>query len=62
MSLYFTKDHEWIRVEGDQATVGISKHAEEALGDIVFAEAPEAGHSLIWDCSNRLELTHLKQA
>ena len=46
MSLYFTKDHEWIRVEGDQATVGISKHAEEALGDIVFAEAPETGRSL----------------
>ena len=46
MSLYFTRDHEWIRVEGDQATVGISKHAEEALGDIVFAEAPEAGRSL----------------
>ena len=46
MSLYFTKDHEWIRVDGDQATVGISKHAEEALGDIVFAEAPEAGRSL----------------
>ena len=46
MSLYFTKDHEWIRVEGDQATVGISKHAEQALGDIVFAEAPEAGRQL----------------
>ena len=46
MSLYFTKDHEWVRVEGDQATVGISKHAEEALGDIVFAEAPEAGRTL----------------
>ena len=46
MSLYFTRDHEWIRVDGDQATVGISKHAEEALGDIVFAEAPEAGRSL----------------
>ena len=46
MSLYFTKDHEWIRVEGDQATVGISKHAEQALGDIVFAEAPEAGRKL----------------
>ena len=46
MSLYFTTDHEWIRVEGDQATVGISKHAEEALGDIVFAEAPETGRSL----------------
>ena len=43
MSLYFTKDHEWIRVEGDTATVGISDHAQHALGDIVFAEAPEAG-------------------
>ncbi len=46
MSLYFTKDHEWIRVDGETATVGISKHAEEALGDIVFAEAPEAGRQL----------------
>ena len=46
MSLHFTKDHEWIRVEGDTATVGISDHAQEALGDIVFAEVPEAGRSL----------------
>ena len=46
MSLYFTKEHEWIRVDGDVATVGISDHAQEALGDIVFAEAPEAGRSL----------------
>ena len=46
MSLYFTKDHEWIRVEGDTATVGISDHAQQALGDIVFAEVPEAGKSL----------------
>jgi glycine cleavage system H protein len=43
MSLYFTKEHEWIRVEGDIATVGISNHAQEQLGDIVFAEVPEAG-------------------
>ena len=43
MSLYFTRDHEWIRVEGDIATVGISDHAQEALGDIVFAEVPETG-------------------
>jgi glycine cleavage system H protein len=43
MSLYFTKEHEWIRVEGDTATIGISDHAQEALGDIVFAEVPEAG-------------------
>jgi len=46
MSLYFTKEHEWIRVEGDTATVGISNHAQEALGDIVFAEVPEAGRAL----------------
>jgi len=46
MSLYFTKDHEWVRVDGDTATVGISNHAQEALGDIVFAEVPEAGKSL----------------
>jgi glycine cleavage system H protein len=43
MSLYFTKEHEWIRVEGGTATIGISNHAQEALGDIVFAEVPEAG-------------------
>jgi len=46
MSLYFTKEHEWIRVDGDQATVGISNHAQEQLGDIVFAEVPEAGRQL----------------
>jgi glycine cleavage system H protein len=46
MSLYFTKEHEWIRVEGDSATVGISAHAQEALGDIVYAEAPESGRTL----------------
>ena len=46
MSLYFTKEHEWIRVEGDVATVGISAHAAEQLGDVVFAEVPEAGKSL----------------
>jgi glycine cleavage system H protein len=46
MGLYFTSEHEWIRVEGDTATVGISDHAQEALGDIVFAEVPEAGKRL----------------
>lgn len=46
MSLYFTKEHEWIRVEGDTATVGITDHAQHQLGDIVFAEAPEAGKTL----------------
>jgi glycine cleavage system H protein len=46
MTLYFTREHEWIRVEGDTATVGISDHAQEALGDIVFAEVPESGRQL----------------
>jgi len=43
MTMYFTKEHEWIRVDGDTATVGISDHAQEQLGDIVFAEVPDAG-------------------
>lgn len=46
MSLHFTGEHEWIRVEGDIATIGISTHAQEALGDIVFAEVPEGGRAL----------------
>ncbi len=46
MSLYFTKDHEWIRLEGDVATVGITDHAQHALGDIVFAEVPDSGKRL----------------
>lgn len=40
---YFTKDHEWIRVDGDIATVGITDHAQSQLGDVVFVEVPEAG-------------------
>ena len=46
MTLYFTGEHEWIKVEGDTATIGISDHAQQALGDIVFAEVPEQGRSL----------------
>ena len=46
MSLHFTREHEWIRLEGDVATVGISDHAQQALGDIVFAEVPEAGRKV----------------
>ena len=41
--MHFTKDHEWVRLEGDVATVGISKHAADALGDVVFVETPEVG-------------------
>ena len=46
MSLYFTKEHEWVRVWGDNVTVGISDHAQAALGDIVFAEVPTVGKVL----------------
>jgi glycine cleavage system H protein len=43
---YFTGDHEWIRVEGSTATVGITQHAQEQLGDLVFVELPKAGAAL----------------
>ena len=39
----YSKDHEWVRLEGDVATVGITEHAQEALGDVVFVELPEIG-------------------
>jgi glycine cleavage system H protein len=41
--LRFTKDHEWISVEGDTATVGITNHAQEQLGDVVFVDLPAVG-------------------
>lgn len=44
--LRYTKDHEWIRVEGDEATVGITAYAADSLGDIVFVELPDAGRTL----------------
>ena len=43
MTIYYTEDHEWIRLEGDVATVGITKYAAEQLGDVVFVEVPETG-------------------
>ncbi|VXC91003.1 glycine cleavage system protein GcvH [Sphingomonas sp. 8AM] len=46
MSRYFTEDHEWIDVDGDTGTVGISDYAQSQLGDIVFVEVPDAGRSL----------------
>lgn len=42
----FTKDHEWIRVSGDEATVGITDYAQNSLGDVVFVEVPEPGRAL----------------
>jgi glycine cleavage system H protein len=41
--LYYTKDHEWLRVEGGEGTVGITGFASEALGDVVYVELPEVG-------------------
>ena len=43
---FFTKDHEWIKIEGDQAIIGITDYAQEQLGDIVFVELPELGKKL----------------
>jgi glycine cleavage system H protein len=46
MTTRFTKDHEWIRLDGDVATVGITHHAQGQLGDIVFVEVPEIGRKV----------------
>ena len=43
MSIQYSKDHEWIRLDGDVATVGITEHAQNALGDIVYVELPAIG-------------------
>jgi glycine cleavage system H protein len=44
--LRYTRDHEWVRVDGDEATVGITDYAADQLGDIVFVELPEQGRTL----------------
>jgi glycine cleavage system H protein len=46
MSTRYTKDHEWIRLDGDVATVGITEHAQSQLGDIVYVELPEIGKQI----------------
>jgi glycine cleavage system H protein len=46
MSTRYTKDHEWIRLDGDVATVGITEHAQSQLGDIVYVELPEIGRKV----------------
>ncbi|MFN3387724.1 MAG: glycine cleavage system protein GcvH [Allosphingosinicella sp.] len=46
MTVHFTEEHEWIRVEGDSATVGITDFAQGQLGDIVFVELPDAGREV----------------
>ncbi|MFZ4623023.1 MAG: glycine cleavage system protein GcvH [Rhodoferax sp.] len=45
MSLKYTPDHEWIKIDGHSATVGITHHAQDALGDVVFVDLPEVGKS-----------------
>jgi len=45
----FSKEHEWITLDGEVGTIGITKHATEMLGDIVFAELPEKGSSVVKD-------------
>ena len=43
--LYYSKDHEWLRVEGDSGTVGITDHAQSSLGDVVYVELPKPGET-----------------
>ncbi|OIQ70966.1 glycine cleavage system H protein [mine drainage metagenome] len=43
MSIKYTPDHEWVQIDGDSATVGITHHAQDALGDVVFVDLPEVG-------------------
>jgi len=45
----FSKEHEWIKLDGDIATIGITRHASEMLGDIVFVELPDKGSSVVKD-------------
>ena len=46
MTTLFTPDHEWLRIEGDVATIGITDYAQSQLGDVVFVELPKVGRSL----------------
>ena len=46
MTLKYTEDHEWLKIEGDIATVGITHHAQDALGDVVFVDLPSVGSTL----------------
>lgn len=46
MTVKYTKDHEWVRVEGDVATIGVTDHAQQQLGDVVFVELPDVGRKV----------------
>ncbi|NQW94178.1 MAG: glycine cleavage system protein GcvH [Polaromonas sp.] len=47
MTIKYTEDHEWLKIDGDVATVGITHHAQDALGDVVFVDLPAIGSSLV---------------
>jgi glycine cleavage system H protein len=47
MTLKYTEDHEWLKIDGDTAVVGITHHAQDALGDVVFVDLPEIGASFM---------------
>ena len=47
MTMKYTEDHEWLKVEGDTAIVGITHHAQDALGDVVFVDLPEVGKAFV---------------
>jgi glycine cleavage system H protein len=47
MNTYYTKDHEWIKVDSTQATIGVTDHAQSELGDVVFVDLPEIGRVLV---------------
>ena len=61
MSKKFTKDHEWISLDGDVATVGITAYAQEQLGDVVFVEVPEAGQKVA-QCDDAAVVESVKAA
>lgn len=49
MTVKYSKDHEWVKVDGDIATIGITDHAQEQLGDVVFVELPAVGKAVVKD-------------
>merc|ERR1712096_455438 len=63
LETYFSKDHEWVKVNGSEATVGISDHAQDKLGEVVYCELPDVGDSIERDdiptvASEPLTFTH----
>ena len=61
LNLLFTDDHEWVKVENGVALIGISQHAADALGDIVYVELPETGDEVEKGGKNRYALLAVKK-